>query len=85
MTELYLICNYAGVPIPEVFWLLNGSVVDTTNPDISVILEDDVSGRRTKLLWQNASASARGEYLCIATNFISSTSRNINVLIASNN
>jgi len=64
---LTLKCNYAGAPPPNITWLINGTEIDQTIPNININTTVGVSGITT-LTWGNSPVEARGSYECSASN-----------------
>ena len=79
---LELDCSYVGVPVADVTWTLNGSVVTSTvNINVSTMMTG--SSMTTTLTWTNVPIDAQGTYYCVFVNAAGSGNGSYTIQIAS--
>ena len=66
---LELDCSYVGVPVANVTWTLNGSVLNSAvNSGVSISTMTTGSSMITTLTWTNVAVDAQGTYYCVLVN-----------------
>ena len=81
---LELDCSYVGVPVADVTWTLNGSVLTSTvNSGISISTMPTGSSMTTTLTWTNVPVDAQGGYYCVLVNAAGSRNGSYTIQIAS--
>ena len=81
---LELDCSYVGVPVADVTWTLNDSVLNSTvNSGISISTMTTGSSMTTTLTWTNVPVDAQGTYYCVLVNAAGSGSGSYTIQIAS--
>ena len=82
--RLELDCRYVGVPVADVTWTLNGSVLNSTvNSGIDVSSMTTGSSMTTTLTWTSVPVDAQGTYYCILVNAAGSGNGSYTIQIAS--
>ncbi len=82
-TELTLRCTYNGSPIPIFTWELNNSLVDSTNPNITLYAVTGVNLRSTIFRWMYLTPNSRGIYTITVSNEIGTVMSQFDISIAS--
>ena len=81
---LELDCRYVGVPVADVTWTLNGSVLNSiVNSGISISTMTTGSTMTTTLTWTNMPVDAQGTYYCVLVNAAGSGNGSYTIQIAS--
>ena len=82
--RLVLDCSYLGVPVADVTWTLNGSVLNSIiNSGINISTMTTGSSMTTTLTWTNVPVDAQGTYYCIIVNAAGSGNGSYTIQIAS--
>ena len=77
-----LTCIATGNPVPNIEWTLNG-VPYVRNYSDTTIIVTGVSYNASVLEVSNATVNDTGIYQCIATNVVSSDTKDVNVIVQS--
>ena len=81
---LVLDCSYVGIPVANVTWTLNDTVLNfAINSDIDVSTMMTGSSMTTTLTWTNVPVDAQGTYYCILVNAAGSGNGSYTIQIAS--
>ena len=81
---LELDCSYVGVPVADVTWTLNSSVLNSAvNSGINISNMMTGSSMTTTLTWTNVPVDAQGSYYCVLVNAAGSGNGSYTIQIAS--
>ena len=83
-SSLTLMCTFMGIPSLSLKWLHNGLPLSSSSESITITNTRSQSGNTSFLTWMNAPMDAAGVFSCVATNYLGSRSKLINVLILGN-
>ena len=75
--RLHLFCLYDGVPEPSAVWLLNGSVINTTDPEAGITVTSNAT--YSDLTVENTTDADGGSYSCNVSNSVGSDQASISV------